>query len=121
MEVERVDEFTNRPALRKKRAIALMVQRATFSLFILYCLVTMALLLILSYQGNDQRHLLTDCTIPTGHCYKEGQQRTAQAIQYLIKDNQLTRDTVIAAIACGQDPANDTKEEVLACVKEKGK
>lgn len=116
METERVDEFTNRPALRRKRAIALMVQRATVALFILYCLVTMALLLVLSYQGNDQRNRLVDCTTPSGECYKAGQQRTAQAIQMLIADNQLTREMVIVAVACAQDPANDTQAEIKACI-----
>lgn len=116
---ERVDEFTNRPTLRRKRAVALMIQRATIALFIVYCLMTMALLLFMSYQGNDQRNRLVDCTTPSGQCYKEGQQRTAQAIQFLIADNQLTREMIVKAVACAQDPVNDTQAEIKACINKK--
>lgn len=111
------DEFTNRPNLQKKRATAMMLQRLTVSMIVIYCIATMTLLAWLGVQGQASRQQLTDCTTPVGKCYHESQQRTAEAIQALINDNQVTRDTVIAAIACGQDPANDTKEEVLACIK----
>jgi len=111
------DEFTNRPDLRRKRALAIMLQRATIALFVIYCIATMGMLLWLGVQGNASRRQLVDCTTPHGKCYQEGQKRTAEAIQALINDNELTRETVIAAIACGQDPANDTKEEVLACIR----
>jgi hypothetical protein len=111
------NEFTNRPALERKRALMVMLQRAVIALFVIYCVATMGLLLWLGVQGQASRQQLTDCTTPVGKCYRESQQRTAEAIQALINDNQLTRDTVIAAIACGQDPANDTKEEVLVCIR----
>lgn len=117
MNIRDDDEFTNRPALQRKRAMAIMLQRATITLFVIYCIATMGMLLWLGVQGNASRRQLVDCTTPSGECYKEGQKRTAEAIQALIADNQLTRDTVIAAITCGQDPANDTKGEVLACIK----
>jgi hypothetical protein len=113
-----VDEFTERPDLRKKRAITIAVQRITVALGILYCVLTMTMLLILAYQGQEQRNSLTDCTTPSGECYKNGQRRTQEAIQALINDNELTRATVVAAVACAQDRTNVTKSDILACIEQ---
>jgi hypothetical protein len=112
-------EFDSRPELRKKRAMAMIVQRLMIALVVMYCFTTLTLLLVLGYQSQEQRNNLLDCTTPEGQCYQDGQRRTKEAIEALINDNQLTRDTVVVAVACAQDRTNVSEEDILHCIQEK--
>lgn len=114
----KIDEFTGRPELQKRRVRALLIQRAFIATLIIYLVSTMAILIVLGYQSQEQRHRLIDCTTPGGRCYQDAQERTGEAIAELVKSDGDTRDLIVAAVACGQNPLNDTKEDILACVRE---
>lgn len=104
-----VDEFEGRPELVKKRARALIFQRAFFGAIGIFMVSSITLLVVNALQGQTTRDTLLDCTQPTGECSQRNQERTGVLIQQLIDNNSLgdiaTQRIVVLAAACSEEPA----------------
>jgi predicted RecB family nuclease len=107
----------------KKRARYLFTLYIVVAVAIVYVVVSLAGILIGTWEGHDTRKTLVDCVEPHGKCYRNGTERTKKAIQQLIEANQLdevaTRRVVIIAVTCQQLPGVSTLDEVQACVDER--
>lgn len=115
-------EFEDRPELVKKRARALIVQRLAAAALAVFVIASLTLTAYNAIVGIATRAALLDCTTPGGQCYQEGQKRTAEAIRQLVEANEAgevtTREIVILAADCADNPGVDTADEIEACVGE---
>lgn len=92
---------------KKKRSIILGV---TFQILLLaFLLSSMTILVTNAIVSTTTRDALIDCVDPEGHCFQEGQERTAGVVQQLIESNQLdetaTRRVVVLAAVCAEERA----------------
>lgn len=121
---QREDEFDGRPELIQMRGRAILLQRIAVAVLVVYIIATLTLLAVNAIQSFQTRSALLDCTQPSGECFKDSQERSGAIIQDLIDalhkeglDREMvTRQIVIAAAACADDPGNDTVEQIEACV-----
>lgn len=58
--------------------------------------------------------LIESCTTAGGECYERGQENTANVIGVL---NDYQRRVVALAVACADQPGNQTVEQVTRCVE----
>lgn len=114
------NEFTERPELVKLRARTIRVQWAWNAFWIVVVVIVLGILTFDVLNGQAARKELLDCTTPGGECYREGNQRTADAIAQLIEANTLsevaTRRVVVIAAACAATLENPTTARVEQCV-----
>lgn len=116
----RENEFEDRPELIAKRARTIIVERVFLTTLAVCVLLALGLLSYNALNSLATRDAILDCTQPTGECYKEGQRRTGEVIRQLIESNQdtamITRQIVVLAAACADDPGNNSADEIERCV-----
>lgn len=115
------------PDLDRQKLFSDMVTRVAIVLVTLTIVSTLTLLAFLVYQARDQtvangtltkevlatQHLLADCTTPGGECFREGQDRTAKAVQGINKGNLIA----VAAVLDCRGKGHETAQEILACAE----
>lgn len=115
------DEHDERPELVTKRARVIMLERVGTYIIVVALVVLLIFDIANAFMEAEQRSVLIDCTTPGGECFKEGQERTAAAIQQLIDDNLLqevaTRRVVVLAAQCANQPGVQTVDQIEACVE----
>lgn len=115
-------EFEGRPELIQRRARALIFQRLAVGALVVFVVASLALASYNALVSISTRAALTDCTVPGGKCYQEGQKRTAEAIRQLVEANEAgevtTREIVILAADCADNPGVDTSKEIEQCVND---
>lgn len=90
--------------VRRDRAIKI------FGSFIALVLVAGAIANFFNTQATRKNtSVIVSCTDPDGDCYKESRKSSAASIK-------LINDTVVATVACGNIPSNDTFKEIQECV-----
>jgi hypothetical protein len=64
-------------------------------------------------SAGQARDTLIDCVDPAGNCYKDGQERTGQAVTGIVVG---TRDVIIATQVCNNRYPNATVDTLEDCV-----
>lgn len=115
------------PDLDRQKLRSDMVTRVAIVLVALTTVATLFLLAFLAFQAREQavangvinrevlatQHLLADCTTPGGKCYREGQERTAKAVQGINRGNLIA----VAAVLDCRGKGNRSAQEILACAE----
>lgn len=116
------DEFEDRPELVRKRARSILITRVAQVAVVIVVLVLLTFLAVTAWEGHTTRKTLIDCTAPTGQCYKEGQERTAEVVARINKDGvireQITRETAKWAAYCARQQGSMADAEFESCIKE---
>jgi hypothetical protein len=109
------NEFDERPDLIRRRARAVMAERAWRMLWIGIGALVAVLLVWDITVGYQARERIADCTTPGGECYEEGQKNTGSAVTDIV---DLARLASIAAAACADQPGQQTFHDVRVCTEE---
>jgi hypothetical protein len=104
------DEYEGRPDLAKKRDRAVTWVRALVIITCAYMIVVLSAVFANTLLSFSSRRTLLDCTQPTGHCYQEGQKRSAEIIAHVLQDLHL-------ALVCQDHPGHQTDEQITRCVR----
>lgn len=109
MDRDETDEFHYRPELIRKRAITIALSRLMLIMFVLWMTIMMGFIAWTTYEAEQQRDRLIDCTTPGGRCFEDSQKRTADAVGNL---NEIT----VFAAACADKAGVNTVAQIQACV-----
>ncbi len=113
--------------LVKKRARAIFVGYMAVGIFVIWMMISSALDVWAAYESRksneaaaDARAQIISCVLPEGTCYKDGQRRTAEAIEQIFKDGiareTVTRQIIILSDWCADQPNVSTLDEREECV-----
>jgi hypothetical protein len=103
------DEFEGRPDLIKKKDRATVWVRTLVVVTCVYMLVVLSAVFANTLLSFSSRQTLLDCTQPTGHCYQQGQKRSASIIEQVLQAQRL-------ALACQDKRGHQTDREIARCI-----
>jgi hypothetical protein len=102
------------PELERRVVRYEFAKRAMIVLTTIMVAVSLGILIVLASQNQTTLRTVQSCTQPTGHCYRDGQKRTASAVASI-------NNVVILAAACSAGlPPNLTvlerQSRIQSCV-----
>ena len=103
------DEYEGRPKLTKQKERADRFTAVGKAALLVYVVLSLAILIANALTSFSSRHTLLDCTTEGGSCYQRGQDQTKVAIQQLV-------DVIVYASLCADQPNNETKKTLHACI-----
>lgn len=106
-------EYEGRPELVQKRARVLLVRNSVLGLLCVLAFASLALDFYTNLSAGQARDTLIDCVDPAGTCYKDGQERTGEAVTGIVVG---TRQVIIATQVCNNRKPSATVDELEKCV-----